>query len=125
MKYAGAAKSIAKTAHEPAFGSTLPHKAHGTLVDATIIDAPSSTKNKFEARDWRCCPTLIIEDSHCESMRLDRLHEQAITRPLPHDELVQLHCVASQGRVTADLAGSGHDVARAACWPLWPPCRVL
>ena len=33
-------------------------------------------------------------------MRLDRLHEQAITRPLPHDELVQLHCVASQARVT-------------------------
>jgi IS5 family transposase len=50
MKYAGAAKSIAKTAHEPAFGSTLPHKAHGTLVDATIIDAPSSTKNKSGAR---------------------------------------------------------------------------
>lgn len=47
-------------------------------------------------------------------MRLDGLNEQAITRPLPHDELVQLHCVASQARVSADLAGQGHDLARAA-----------
>ncbi|WP_369123089.1 phospholipase D-like domain-containing protein, partial [Profundibacterium mesophilum] len=27
----------------------------------------------------RCCRTLIVEDSHCESMRLDGPHEQAIT----------------------------------------------
>ena len=62
----------------------------------------------------RCCTTMILADSHCESMRLDRPHEQAITRPLPHDELVQLQRFASQARVAADLAGQGHDVARAA-----------
>jgi len=47
-------------------------------------------------------------------MQLDGLHEQAITRPLPHDELVQLHCVALQARFAVDLAGEGHDLARAA-----------
>ena len=47
-------------------------------------------------------------------MRLDGLHEQAITRPLPHDELVQLHCLAAQARVFADMAGQGDDLARAA-----------
>ncbi len=57
---------------------------------------------------------LAFEDSHCEAMRLDGCHEQAITRPLPHDELVQLHGVASEARVAADLAGQGHDLARAA-----------
>ena len=31
-------------------------------------------------------------------MRLDGLHEQTITRPRPHDELVQLHCVVLQAR---------------------------
>jgi putative transposase len=64
--------------------------------------------------EGRCCTTMILADSHCESMRLDRPHEQAITRPLPHDELVQLHCCASQARVFADLAGQGDDLARAA-----------
>ncbi len=47
-------------------------------------------------------------------MRLDDLYEQAITRPLPHDELVQLHCIASQARFAVDQAGQGHDLARAA-----------
>lgn len=31
-------------------------------------------------------------------MRLDDPHEQAITRPLPHDELVQLHGFAAQAQ---------------------------
>lgn len=62
----------------------------------------------------RCCTTLIVEDSHCESMRLDGRDEQAITRPLPHDELVQLHGVASEARVAFDLAGQGHVLAGAA-----------
>ena len=31
-------------------------------------------------------------NSHCESMQLQDLHEQAITRPLPHHQLVQLQC---------------------------------
>ena len=47
-------------------------------------------------------------------MQLDELHEQAITRPLPHDELVQLHGVSTQARVAADLAGQGDDLARVA-----------
>lgn len=61
-----------------------------------------------------CCRTLAMEDSHRETMRLDGPHEQAITRPLPHDELVQLHGFAAQARVTADLAGQGDELARAA-----------
>ena len=62
----------------------------------------------------RCCTTLTVEDSQRESMRLDGLHEQAIPRPLPHDKLVQLHCLALQARFAVDLAGQGHDLARAA-----------
>lgn len=51
---------------------------------------------------WRCCTTLIVADSHCESMQLEVLHEQAIPRPLQHDELAQLHCGAPQARVSPD-----------------------
>ena len=40
-------------------------------------------------KERRCCTTPSSKDSHRESMRLDRLYEQAIIRPLPHDELVQ------------------------------------
>ena len=61
-----------------------------------------------------CCRTLSVEDSHRESMWLDGLHEQAITRPLSHDELVQLHGVATQAGVAADLAGQGDDLTRVA-----------
>ena len=46
-------------------------------------------------------------------MRLDGQDEQAITHPLPHGELVQLYCGAAQARVAADLAGQGHELARA------------
>ena len=66
------------------------------------------------AKDRRCCTTLTVEDSQRESMRLDGLHEQAIPRPLPHDKLVQLHCLALQARFAVDLAGQGHDLALAA-----------
>lgn len=62
----------------------------------------------------RCCTTLTVEDSHCESMRLDGPHEQAITRPLSRDELVQLDGVTTQARVAAHLAGQGDDLARVA-----------
>ena len=59
------------------------------------------------AASRRCCRTLPAKDSHRESMRLDGLHEQAVTRPLPHHELVQLHCGAVQARVPVDpLPGS-------------------
>ena len=64
--------------------------------------------------DGRCCKTLAVKDSHRESMRLDGAYEQAITRPLPHDELVQLHGVSAQARIPADLARQGDDLARAA-----------
>ena len=64
--------------------------------------------------DRRCCKTLSPKDSHRESMRLDGAHEQAITRLLPHDELVQLHGVSAQARIPADLAGQGHVLACAA-----------
>jgi glutathione S-transferase len=53
----------------------------------------------------RCCRTLSAEDSHHESMRLDGRHDQAIARPLPYDELVQLHSIASHARFAAYLAG--------------------
>ena len=49
-------------------------------------------------------------------MRLDRPHEQAITRPLPHDELVQLHCRAAQARVFADPLPGNACVACVIGW---------
>lgn len=62
----------------------------------------------------RCCRTRTVKDSHRESMRFDGRHEQIITRPLPHRELVRPHCVAAQAQVAADLVGQGDDLARAA-----------
>ena len=62
----------------------------------------------------RGCKTLAAKDSQRESMRLDGAHEQAITRLLPHDELVQLYGVSAQARIPADLAGQGHVLACAA-----------
>ena len=47
-------------------------------------------------------------------MRLDGLHERAITRPLPQEELVRLHSFAAQAWFASDVAGQGHDLARAA-----------
>lgn len=41
------------------------------------------------------------------------MYEQADTRHLPHDELVQLHGGAAQARVAADLFGQGDDLALA------------
>ena len=62
----------------------------------------------------RCCRTLTLEDSHRESMRLEGLHDEALTRPVPHNELVRLHCRAAQAGLITDLAGQGHYLARAA-----------
>jgi len=47
------------------------------------------------------------------------LHEASITRPHRTTKLVQLHCVASQSAVTADLAGD-HGMT----WPrrMWAAC---
>ena len=50
---------------------------------------------QYAGLDGRCCRTLPAEDSHPESMRLDGRDEQTIGRPLPHNELVQLHCFAA------------------------------
>ncbi|MES2667890.1 MAG: hypothetical protein V4712_17535 [Pseudomonadota bacterium] len=61
----------------------------GLLADNGI------TCSMSRAGNGRCCTTLIGGDSKRESMRLDRLHKQGDTRPLPHDELVQQHCFAS------------------------------
>lgn len=47
-------------------------------------------------------------------MALDAVHEQAISRPLSHDELVQLQRVAEEAGSSADLGRQGHDLARAA-----------
>jgi hypothetical protein len=44
-------------------------------------------------------------------MRLDGEYEQALTRPLPHDELVQLYGVFAKERISADLDGQGHVLA--------------
>ena len=92
------------------------------IVDLSRIRAAPSARLghlAFEgqgtfASQWRCCRTLAAADSQRESMRLDRPHEQAITCPLPHDELVQLHRLTSQARVFADLAGQGDGLDRAA-----------
>jgi hypothetical protein len=64
--------------------------------------------------EGRYCTTLSTEDSHRESMRLDVPHEQTITSPLSHEELVQLNFITAQARVASDLAGQGDDLARAA-----------
>ena len=47
-------------------------------------------------------------------MALVAVHEQAISRPLSYDELVQLQRVAQEAGVSADLRRQGHDLARAA-----------
>lgn len=62
----------------------------------------------------RCCKSLTTKDSLRESMVLDAEHEQAISRPLSHDELVQLQRVAQEAGVSAHLCRQGHDLARAA-----------
>ena len=55
-----------------------------------------------------------MDDSHCESMRLEGQHDEALTRPLSHDELVQLQRGAEEARLSADLAGQGDGLACAA-----------
>ena len=53
-----------------------------------------------------------MRDSLRESMPLDALHEQAISRPLSHDELVRLQRIAAQAGVSTDLGRQGHDLIR-------------
>ena len=67
-----------------------------------------------EALEGRCFRTLTMKDSHQESMRLDGRHEQARARPLPHYELVRLQRCTQEAWISADLAGQGDGLARAA-----------
>ena len=71
-------------------------------------------KGVLKPLDRRCCRTLVVKDSRRESMRLDSRHEQANTRPLPHDELVQLQRLTEEAGFFADLAGQRDDLAGAA-----------
>jgi len=105
------------------FKKILKDRRHNSIFIVSEGEIESRTFNDwfmgvmdlgFATSARRCCTTLTREDSHCESMRLDGAHEQAIPRPLPHDELVQLHCFAAQARVPVDMVGQGADLARAA-----------
>ena len=96
------------------WGDTTPETTIQRLLNWGVDEVAVKNGPHPVAFTGRCCRTLTIEDSHRESTRLDGRHEQADTRPLPHDELVQLHCFTSQTRVAADLAGQGDDLARAA-----------
>jgi hypothetical protein len=79
-----------------------------------FLDFPAEHWGHLRTSNRRCCRTLIVEDSHCESMRLCRRHEQAITCPLSHHELVRLHRLTEKAWLFADLAGQGYGMARAA-----------
>jgi len=61
----------------------------------------------FRPLERRCCTSLTTEDSFRESMQLQELHQQAITRPLLHHQLVQLQCIAQEAAVFADLGALG------------------
>jgi len=62
----------------------------------------------------RCCTSLTTKNSLRDSSPLHALHEQATSRPLSHDELVQLQRIAAQAVAPSDLGEQGHDLARAA-----------
>ena len=89
--------------------------AQGYDVEAVFPDDASGGGDFIKRPGMgRCCTSLTMEDSHRESMPLDVLHEQAVPRPLSHDELVQLQRVAQEAGFSADLGRQGHDLARAA-----------
>lgn len=66
-----------------------------------------TTSPSFGHPRWRCCRTLTSGDSFHEYMALDGPYEQAISRPLSYDELVQLQRIASKAGVPADLGRHG------------------
>jgi hypothetical protein len=75
------------------------------MQPATVLFAPDVDAALFEIidhADRRCCKSLTTKDSLRESIALDAVHEQAITRPLSHDELVQLQRIVAEARIAAD-----------------------
>ena len=52
----------------------------------------------FSRSDRRCCAPLILDDSQCESIGLEALFNEAITRPLPHHGLVRRYGRVAQAR---------------------------
>ena len=61
----------------------------------------------------RCCRSPPAEDSRRESSRLGWGHEQAFSRPLPHDELVQRQRRPATARLAAGLVRPGDGLAGA------------
>lgn len=84
------------------------------LEVVAVISSFQNIATISEAIEPNCCTTLTVGDSDRESIWLDSWHEQAISRPLPHDELIQLHRLTEEARVAVDLAGQGNDLACAA-----------
>ncbi len=56
------------------------------------------TRSDISAFHRRCCITLPVEDSQRESMSLEGRHDEALSRPLPHDELAQRQRRAEEAR---------------------------
>ena len=83
-------------------------------MTAPITRSPYSKDTCAKGVSTYVAARLTTEDSHRESMPLDALREQSISRPLSHDELVQLQRVAAEAGILADLGRQGHDLARAA-----------
>ena len=86
------------TRHKPS--AMVARYAFEACLRARAAEAQNRRKQGRAKPDGRCCRTLTVGDSHRESTRLYGVHEQAITRPLPHHELVQLYCGASQAGVS-------------------------
>ena len=63
--------------------AAVPYRLHIMLTDNGIQF--NNHDRHIYAFERRCCRTLSAGDSHRESMRLDGVDEQAISRPLSHD----------------------------------------
>jgi hypothetical protein len=81
--------------------------------------------NRDGVAEGRCCTTLSAKDPQRGSMLLDRRHKQTNSLPLLHHELVPLQWPTEEAWFSADLAGQGHDLARATRRLLRSPCGVL
>ena len=107
--------SVAQTHRNSRYGSEVLIAAQGVVAQKRLQSRESQTPwAVIRAMDGCCRITLSLEDSHRDSMRLDEAHAQAILCPLPHDELIRLHCGAEEARFAVDLVGQGPDLACAA-----------